>query len=216
MEKETTPKPATAASPLDIAETLRFVKRSLHGMMNGVAAASLREKGLRYKVIFGVELPRLQAFASELPSSHALAQALWKEDIRECRLLAGMVQPADSFLPEIADIWVESMHFPEEAECTTCHLFARLPYASQKAFEWIAREEAMFQLCGFLLLGRLFTQGARPAERDAQEFLDQAEAAMKGGAPAVRNAAGKTLLKYMDFGEAEASQGDKLLASLQA
>ena len=36
-------------------------------------------------------------------------QALWKENIRECKILAGMLQPVETFYPEIADIWVEDM-----------------------------------------------------------------------------------------------------------
>ena len=52
-EKETTPTDS-------LGEQLRGVKRDLRAMMNGVASASIREKGLAYKVIFGVELPRLQ------------------------------------------------------------------------------------------------------------------------------------------------------------
>ena len=44
---------------MDTAEQLREIKRALRGMMNGVVSASMREKGLTYKVNFGVELPRL-------------------------------------------------------------------------------------------------------------------------------------------------------------
>ena len=78
--------------------------------MNGPVSQSMREKGLGYKVIFGVEWPRLMAMAQDLGKHHDLAQALWKEDIRECRLLAGLVQPVESFYPERAVIVVASIH----------------------------------------------------------------------------------------------------------
>ena len=48
--------------------------------------------------------------------NHDLAQALWKEDIRECKIMAAMLQPVDTFYPEIADIWVESIRNIEIAE----------------------------------------------------------------------------------------------------
>ena len=55
--------------------------------MNGAVSQSMREKGLVYKLNFGVELPRIKAIAATHEKNHALAQALWKEDIRECKIL---------------------------------------------------------------------------------------------------------------------------------
>ena len=115
-------------------EKLQELKRDFHAMMNGPVSASLREKGLHYRVIYGVEWNRLVELAREIGKDQELAQALWKEDIRECRLLAGLLQPAETFLPEVADIWVESMHYPEEAQYTVLSLFQHLKYASDKAF----------------------------------------------------------------------------------
>ena len=117
-----------------LAEQLRMIKRSLRGVMNGPVSASMREKGLNYKIIFGVELPRLQAMANEFPHTYELAAALWKENIRECRLLAGMLMPTESMDAELARIWVEQMQFVEEAECTVLYLFSHTPWASVCAF----------------------------------------------------------------------------------
>lgn len=197
-----------------IAAQVREIKRGLRGVMNGPVSQSMREKGLTYKVNFGVELPRLREMAAGLPHERALAAALWKEDIRECRLLAAMLQPADDFLLEVADIWVEQMRFQEEAECTVMHLFARLPYASQKMFEWIAAEERMFRLCGWLLAARLFMQGMQPAGRDEDELLDQLGAELRGDDRVLCSAARKALLRYMELGEAQEDRGEKLLAGL--
>lgn len=196
------------------AAQVRDVKRRLRGVMNGPVSQSMREKGLTYKVNFGVELPRLRDMAASLPHTRRLAAALWKEDIRECRLLAAMLQPADDFLPEVADIWVEQMRFPEEAECTVMHLFARLPYASLKLFEWVAREERMFRLCGWLLAARLFMQGMMPVGRDEEELLDQMAAELRGTDRTVCGAARKALLRYMELGEGQADRGERLLAGL--
>ena len=43
-----------------LSDRLRHIKLSLRGVMNGVTSASMRQKGLNYKLIFGVELPRLR------------------------------------------------------------------------------------------------------------------------------------------------------------
>ena len=202
-----------AFDPNDLPTQVRFVKRSLHGMMNGPVSASMREKGLTYKVNFGVELPRLREFATSLPHTYELASALWKEDIRECRILAGLLMPAEKFDSELADVWVEQMRFAEEAECTVVHLFARLPYASEKAFAWIAREEPMFRLCGWHLLSRLFMQGAKPSPRDAEEMLDQAASELIGTDMVLKRAAHTAILRFMDLGEEEERQSEKVLTA---
>ncbi len=196
---------------METAEQVRDIKRALRGMMNGVVSASMREKGLTYKVNFGVELPRLQDWAKELPHTHELAQALWQEDIRECRLLAAMLQPVDQFPPELADLWVESMRFTEEVECSVLYLFQHLPYASTKAFEWMASPRAVCQQCGFQLMARLFSRGARPEGRDADEFLDQAVAAIRGDDARVAGAARRAIMKYMDLGPQEEAAAEKAL-----
>ncbi len=94
---------------MELTEQLKEIKTQLRLSMNGAVSQSMREKGLVYKLNFGVELPRIKSIAAAYEKDHALAQALWKEDIRECKILAGLLQPVDSFLPEIADICVENI-----------------------------------------------------------------------------------------------------------
>ena len=196
---------------LPLQEQLRAVKREFRLMMNGITSQSMREKGLTYRTNFGVELPRLKAFSDELPHTKELAAALWKEQVRECRLLAPMLMPNDGFEEDMADLWVEQMNYPEEAECVVMHLFQHLPYASSKAFEWIAREEVMPQLCGWQLFGRLFSKEAKLSPRDTEEWRDQMIAALASEHFSVKQAAYRALIKYMDLGDEEEKFGETLL-----
>ena len=164
--------------------------------MNGVVSQSMRDKGLEYKVNFGIELPRLKEIAAKFEKNHDVAQALWKENIRECKILAGLLQPIDTFYPEIADIWVEDMRYPEIAELTCMNLFQHLPYASEKAFQWMADEVEYFQYCGFMLMARLLMQGGELNERAENEFLDQALVALQGEPGMVCKGASVALRRY--------------------
>ena len=164
--------------------------------MNGMVSQSMREKGMEYKLNFGIEYPRLKEIAAGYEPDHELAQALWKENIRECKILAGLLQPADTFYQEIADIWIEGMDYPELAEYTVMNLFQRLPYASEVVFRWMADEREMFQLCGFLLMARLLMKGEKLNERAEAEFLDQACTAVEGDCGPVQKAASVALRKY--------------------
>lgn len=180
----------------NIHETIKDIKSKFRLFMNGMVSQSMREKGMEYKLNFGIEYPRIKEIAAGYEPDHELAQALWKENIRECKILAGLLQPADTFYQEIADIWIEGMDYPELAEYTVMNLFQRLPYASEVVFRWMADEREMFQLCGFLLMARLLMKGEKLNERAEAEFLDQACTAVEGDCGPVQKAASVALRKY--------------------
>lgn len=189
---------------MDLKEQLRTIKTQLRLSMNGAVSQSMREKGLVYKLNFGVELPRIKAIAATFEPDHSLAQALWKEEIRECKILAGLLQPVESFLPEIADIWVEDIRNIEIAELTCMNLFQRLPYAPAKSLQWIADEREYLQVCGFLTIARLLMKKGDMAERVENEFLDQAVCAFLSGSYHVRNAVMTALRRFMQHSEEQA------------
>ena len=188
----------------DIREQIREIKQQLRSLMNGAASASMREKGLNYKVNFGVELPRLKQLAAAYEKNHQLAGELWKEDIRESKILAAMLQPVESFYPEIADIWVDDIHTMEIAELTVMNLFQHLEYAPQLSFQWISSESEFRQVCGFLLISRLLSKKGDMDERTENEFLDQAVTAFLSGSYNVRTAVLKALKKYATYEEGHA------------
>lgn len=181
---------------VDVHETIKDIKSKFRLFMNGVISQSMREKGLGYKLNFGIEFPRIKEIAAAYEPNHEVARALWKENIRECKILAGLLQPVDSFCPEIADIWIEDMHYPELAEYTVMNLFQRLPYASEVVFRWMADDREYFQLCGFLLMARLLMKGQKLNERAEAEFLDQAFTALEGDIVSVQKAAALALCKF--------------------
>lgn len=164
---------------IQIHDTIRDIKSQFRLFMNGVISQSMREKGMGYKLNFGIEYPRIKEIAQRYPKDHQLAQALWKENIRECKIMATLLQPVDTFYPEIAEIWVEDMQYPELAEYAVMNLFQYLPYASESAFCWMADGREYFQLCGFLLMARLLMKKMKLSERAEAEFLDQAFTALK-------------------------------------
>ena len=180
--------------------------------MNGPVSQSLRERGLNYRVIFGVEWTRLVELAAQYSKDHALAAALWKEDIRECRLMAPLLQPFESYDGELAEVWMDDMKYPEEAQYCTMVLLQHLPDASDCAFRWIASDNAMHQLCGWLLMTRLFMRNAPLNQQSEDEFIDQAEAAINNENIHVRQAARNAILKYALIGDREELRVCKLLS----
>lgn len=182
-------------------EKLKQIKQSFRLLMNGAASKSMRDKGLQYKLNWGVQLSDLKQMADDYGKDYELAIALWKENIRECKILATMMMPAEKMLPEIADLWMEQTDSIEIAEMAAFHLYQYLPYAPAMAFLWIASDRPLYQVCGFHILTRLFMDGRQPDERGISELMDQALAALTGDDAAVSHAAQLCLLRFADLGE---------------
>lgn len=204
----------------DLAWQLREVKRMLRGVMSGPVSASMREQGLAYKVNFGVDQPRLREMHDEIVSltddAAALAQALWKENIRECRILACMIMPRGAFEADLAQEWVSQLRYAEEAQALTMYLLADEDYAADLAFRLVAADDTMQRLVAWLIFGRVFSMGKSLRERDADEWLDHVAAELHDQTAdmELRHTALNALNRYMDLGKAEEARGMRILNAL--
>ena len=179
---------------------IKEIKQSFRQMMDGSIAQSMRDKGLNYHLNWGATLPRLQEMAQEIGQDYDLAIALWKENVRECKILATLLMPADQILPEVVDIWMEQIPSQEIAEQAAFNLWQHLPFAPEKAYQWIASDKEYDQLCGFHVLTRLFMNRQEPNERGINEYLDQLLTALQGPYPSVRKAAMQSVFRFAELG----------------
>ena len=184
----------------DVNSQVKAIKQAFRLMMDGAVAQSMRQKGLDYHLNWGATLPRLREMADEYGKNYELAIALWKENVRECKILATMIMPAEKVLPEVIDIWMEQTPTTEIAEQAAFNLYQYLPYAPEKAYTWIASDRELCQLCGFHILSRLFMNGQEPNERGINEFVDQALAALQGESMIVRKAAMMAMQRFANLG----------------
>ena len=192
----------------DVRDKVKEIKQSFRQMMDGAVAQSMRDKGLNYHLNWGATLPRLKEMAEEIANSqqliansqYDLAIALWKENVRECKILATMLMPADQILPEVVDIWMEQIPSQEIAEQVAFNLWQHLPFAPEKAYQWIASDKEYDQLCGFHVLTRLFVNRQEPNERGINEYLDQLLAALQGPYASVRKAAMQSVYRFAELG----------------
>lgn len=185
---------------MNINEQVKEIKQSFRQMMDGSIAQSMRDKGVNYHLNWGATLPRLKEKATEIGPNYDLAIALWKENVRECKILATMIMPAEKVLPEVIDIWVEQIDAIEIAEQASFNLFQHLPFAAEKAFQWLAAPDDLTQLCGYHVLSRLFMNKQEPNERGINEFIDQALVALQSQNLSLRKAAMQSVLRFSELG----------------
>ena len=183
-----------------IQEQVKDIKKSFRLLMDGKTAQSMRDKGVVYKLNWGASIPMLYEKAQEIGKNYDLAIELWKENVRECKILATMLMPADQMLPEVVDIWMEQTDSQEIAEQAAFNLYQHLPYAADKAFQWLASDKELYQLCGYHILTRLFMNKQEPNERGINEFIDQALAALQGPSLIVRKAAMQSIIRFTELG----------------
>ncbi len=181
-------------------ERLREIRRSFHLDMNGVTAQSMRDKGLDYHVNWGIPFPRLRQKAREIGQDYDLAIALWKDDVRESKILATLLMPPAEMPMEVAEIWMEQTRTQEMAEMLAFNLLQHCDFAPVLAYRWMASDDDAPQICAYAILSRLFMQGREPNERGIHEFVDQAVTALKGGSVGVRHAAMNAVMRFAELG----------------
>lgn len=182
-------------------QKLMKIKRSFRLLMSGPTSQSMTQKGLGYKINWGVPFIELKKMALKYGKDYELAIELWKEDIRECKILATLIMPAEKMLPEITDIWMEQVKSQEMAEMLAFNLLQHVDYAPAIAYEWIATDKTLYEIAGFQLLARLFANGQEANERGINEFLDQAAVALQGDNMGIKHAAANCVLRFADLGE---------------
>ncbi len=82
----------------------KLAKRLFHASMSGVTADSM--KGMRYKVNFGVGLPRIKEIAMRFEYNSLLTQRTWWSNIRELMILSTLIlgKEAEKAYSEIPDL----------------------------------------------------------------------------------------------------------------
>ena len=140
--------------------------------MNGVISTSMRQKGMNYKLIFGVPIPEIKHIAAAHEPDVELARALWKEDVREMKILATLLFPAGSMTQEEALAWMREIPYPEIAEQCCNNLFPKVEQPDQLALKFLADKKSPFgRMCGFLLWAQLFKKNLAVEKSRVEAFL---------------------------------------------
>ena len=144
------------------------IKKELRACMNGVLSAKMREAGMPFRLIFGVELPRLQSVAKEFHQDADFANQLWNQNIRETRLLAIMLMPAEDFTAEMSNIWAGTMVTAEEAQIMAKMLLSKTNHAKETSISWLKEGKPLPSVCACLTLRHLLVGGITLAPRETE------------------------------------------------
>lgn len=121
--------------------------------MNGAVVESMRESGIIYKVNYGVTIPELQQIAQPFKGDHDLAIRLFEEDIRECKIMASMIDDPEKVTGDQIDSWSEEFNNHEIIEQVCNNLFWKSDFALARSYEWCLDEDALLKKAGLLVVG---------------------------------------------------------------
>ncbi|WP_352421707.1 DNA alkylation repair protein [Proteiniphilum sp.] len=179
-----------------IDSVLRNIRADLRMSMNGMTAASMRAKGIEYRMNFGVDIPRLQQIAARYVPDIVLAEIMWKEDVRELKILATMLCPPARFSKEDAGRWVKGTANQEIREQVCKNLFQELSYADELVQEWTGSGDETIRATGYWLLARLCIIRSGSLVRIRFEgLLEKAKADLKSESLLLRQSA-LNMLKF--------------------
>lgn len=193
-------------------QILRHIRTDLRRSMNGVIATSMREKGLNYRMNFGVDILRIKQISRKYPQDKTLAEILWKEDVREMKILATMLYPSDALMKETADRWVTGISHQEIREQACKNLFQELPFAGELVNDWIKNEDERIRATGYWLFARLCIIRSDAAEGvEESELLKGAVNDLQHASMLLRQAA-LNALKF--YGRVSPGNADRVLDSV--
>ena len=146
-------------------ELIRNIRTDLRLAMNGVVSSSMRDKGMDYKLNFGVDVPRIKGIAAKYEPNANLAKELWRLDVRELKILSTMLYPLDEFKEKNANKWANEIPNQEIRENLCRNLLQELSYADELVQKWVEESNESLRLTGYWLYVRLMMIEADVLER---------------------------------------------------
>jgi 3-methyladenine DNA glycosylase AlkD len=189
-----------------IEQTMREIRKRLRLSMDGIVSTLMREQGIKYKINFGVNLPRIQEISKLFTPSADLADALWKEDVRELKILAILLHPVALFTPTKAALWTSEIKHQEIAELYCAKLINSCSFAPTLALQWIESKEEYTLTVGYLLLSRIYMQENSLSADQNNLFINKAVHALETVSNRVQRAALLALKRYGRGSQAQANQ----------
>lgn len=132
-------------------EKIKEIVERVKQHMSGTVAQSMENLGVSYKLNYGVNISELREIAKDYLGDHELALALFQEDIRECKILASMIDDPEKVTGEQIDNWAQSFSNVELVEQVCSNLFWKSDYALSRSIEWSLSNDELMQRAGLII-----------------------------------------------------------------
>ena len=193
-------------------DILRKIRTDLRLSMNGPVSTSMRNKGVNYRMIFGVDTPGIKRISQKYNPDKELAETLWKEDVREMKIMATILYPKEQFNEETALSWISEISDQEMREQICKNLLQELTYADNLVEKSLNNKEENIRATGLWLLARLcITRSELVNKINPELLLNKAIEGLKSESMLLRQSS-LNALKY--FGRISPDKADIVLSNV--
>lgn len=173
---------------MTVEDIIRDIRKQCRLSMDGITSTSMREKGIIYKLNFGVPISKLKQISSRYTPNKDLAETLWDEDVREMKLLATMLFPIEEYSKDVADRWVRDIKYQEIREQIAINILQHLKYADLLTIEWTSYDSEDIRATGYWLL-TVLTKMKKLEKVNLEQYPSIWEDSSNGHNPILRNSA---------------------------
>ncbi len=147
-----------------------IIKR-LKALSNSKSIAGMARFGITPQKTYGVSIPHLRKLAKEIGVNHQLAQKLWLLNIRETRILAGMIDDPQIVTEKQIEKWVKEFDYWEICDQCCMNLFEKTGFAYEKCFLWSLSKKEFVKRAGFVLIARLAVSDRQAEDEKFEQFF---------------------------------------------
>jgi hypothetical protein len=140
---------------------------------SGEVADLMKQKGIHYKLNWGVSIIELREIALQFEPDHLLALKLWNKQWRETMILATLIDDPKKVTEEQIDFWTKTFENTEIAEQASANLWAKTKFAFVKAMEWCRGKKHIIRFTGVHLIGRLALKDKSAIDEMFDPFLEE-------------------------------------------
>lgn len=133
--------------------------------------AGMSRYGIDISSALGVTMPDIRKVAKGINKDHTLALGLWETGIRECRILASLVDDRKQVTKQQMDQWVSDFNSWELCDQVCGNLFVRTPFAIEKALEYSRSEKEFIKRAAFVLMAEMQVHNKKVSNEELMQFF---------------------------------------------
>lgn len=134
--------------------------------------------GINPKNTLGISVTTLRTIAKEIKKGtvekaklHKTALQLWRSEIHEARILAGLIDIPELVTEQQADSWVADLDSWDVCDTLCMNLLEKTPFAFEKAEKWAESEPEFTRRAGFAMMAVLSVHNKSAADYKFEKFF---------------------------------------------
>jgi len=151
---------------MEMKDIIKGIKKKLITRENGPASEAMENLGIKYKKNHGLSVRQIKDIAAEYINNHELALELYKEDIRELKIMSYVIEDSQTVSIEQIDEWVNALTNTEQAEQIAINLIVFNPKFYSKVFEWAENSNEYVRRTAFVLIARIAMYQKKDLDND--------------------------------------------------